>query len=481
MMPLVSIVGAGSRYYTPSVDSPYRESVYGPPSKYADPTRSLASSGTGTSGDPWNLNQAMANAVAGDVVGLMESGSSAVQLATTDDDNFPAFDPTNSGTSGSKIVFTTKYAAIALASVETNANRTELKHNGSAPGISGGGTGTGTGCAIYGSNGANHITYDGIYTDMSTAYMKEDSGVIRFESCTGLKACNFVVKGATLTVASNPVIYRPQDATDAILSNFTAYDFVNNGAGSATPQTALFSDQYGDQNFTVEFFEIYGIARGPFAKGSGFGGALNYGVYKYGVVHDCAQGFRVNGNATDAPNSHYVDIQYCLVYNYTGGGVVVSNEGSPPYVRNVRLDHVTLCEGLSDINQNGSFYMKSSSAGTSGISVQNSILDIASGVAALINAGENTDSMQTYNYNGYYRGGGAGAWSWNGSNYTTLVNWRGASGTPDLNSSLLGSDPFTNRAADNFTVAAGSAALTLSSTGGQVGAYAGAYVPGVQV
>lgn len=460
----------------------YRENVYGaPPTYYCDPTRSLASNGDGSEGDPWNLTQAAANAVAGDIVGLMETGSSGVQMAAPNSDQVAAFSPSNSGSSGSPIVFVTKFAAIALDSVETNANRTELRHAGSAPGISGG-VGTGTGGPCVGAYHVDYITYDGLYFDMTTAYISEDSGLFRPEVCTGFKFLNFVVKGATLTIASNPIMYRPQDATDSLISNFRAYDFVNDGTGSATPQTALFSDQYGDQNFTIQFFEIYNIARGPFVKGSGFvdyGSVLNYGTIQYGIVRDCNQGIRVNGNAVHASNT--VQLKYVLIYNYLNGGVVISNEGSPPVVRNVVLDHMTIAEGHADANQNGCVYMKSSAAGTSGVVLKNNILDVDSGVGANINFGENADTMQTLDYNGYYRGGGAGSWTWNGSSYSALATWQALTGTPDVHSSLLGTDPFNNRASDDFTIAAGHAALTASETSGQLGAFAGLYVPGVQV
>ena len=93
-----------------------------------------------------------------------------------------------------------------------------------------------------------------------------------------------VIKGARVTVASNPVLYRPNDCQDTVLSNFRAYDFVNDPTGSATPQGALFSDQYGDRNVLIEHFEIRNTGLGPFFKGTAEG-RFNYGTVQIGRAH----------------------------------------------------------------------------------------------------------------------------------------------------------------------------------------------------
>ncbi len=184
-------------------DSPYRQTTYGRlPDRYCDPTKPLTDNGGNgmTEGTAWNLNQCKANPTAGQIIGLLPVGSGTpVRLATSNDDNVPAFNPANSGTANARIVFVTKYAAVAMnrATIATNPNRSEFRHDGSAPSISGG-IGVGTGCAVLGAQARNYITYDGFFIDMAQAYMKEDSGVIRADESTGTHFKNFATWLAAL-------------------------------------------------------------------------------------------------------------------------------------------------------------------------------------------------------------------------------------------------------------------------------------------
>jgi len=454
--------------------SDYRQNTYGPPNHYCDPTRSLTNNGTGTVGDPWNMSQCATQPVAGDVVGVLPGVS--VRIPTTNNDNFPAFNPSNSGTSTNRIVYVTKYAAVALAGVETNANRTELRHNGSMPTIVNG-VGSGTGCAMYGSNGRNYITFDGFYTDMAQAYMKEDSGVIRAENATGIHFRNFVIKGANLTVASNAILYRPQNTVDIVLSNFKAYDFHNNGTGSNTPQPAAFSDQYGDRNFLIEHFEISNGDNGPFLKGTAPSNVnYNYGTIRYGIIRNMTAGC-LRFNDFDAAN--LTTVHHILCYDYGAYGMALSSETTDP--RNVLFHHNTFARGNStNINQHGPVYIKNA-ASMSNVTIRDSIFDLDNGTYGnMVDGGENPAPRPTMNYNVYTKNGGATNWSHNGANYTTIAAWRTAvSPTQEANSFVSTTPLFTNRNGADFTIASGHAALTASSTGGQLGAYEGGVIVGV--
>jgi len=454
--------------------SEYRQDTYGPPNHYCNPSRSLSSNGAGTLADPWNMAQCLALPVAGDVVGLMPGIS--VDLPTTANSRQPVFQPVNSGTAdNNRIVYVTRYAAVVLPNVETNPNRTELRHNGGAP-IIVNGVGSGNGAPMVGVNGRNYITFDGFYVDMARAYMREDSGVIRPENSVGIHFRNFVIKGTTLTCASNCVVYRPNAARDTVLSNFRVYDFVNNPAGSATPQPALFSDQYGDLNVLIEHFEITNLHDGIFFKGSANNNTMwNYGTIQYGIIRGASSCFRFN--AVEANTITTVQYNLCIDLP-DSAGIMLSSETTP--ARNLNIHHNTVARlNGSSINSKGGIYARSQGVGPN-VTMRDNLIDVSPGPFGRgTDFGEISSLPQVLNYNGYYKGGAVPQFGFNGIEYNNNFNgWKSATGR-DTNSVVFTSSPFVDRAGGNFRVAAGHPARTASSTGGELGAYAGPRVPGV--
>lgn len=455
----------------------YRQATYGPPNHYCDVTLSIASpSGAGTIGDPWNLTRCMSEPVAGDVVGMLPGVG--VDLPAPDGDSVVAFTPAHSGTSGSPIVYVTKYAAVALSSVESNGNRTELRHAGTA--ALGAGDGDGTGGAIYGAISQDYITFDGFYVDMAHAHPDSDTGVIRAELSTGLKFLNFVVKGTAETIYSNAVVYRPNGSTDTTLSNFKVYDFTNSGG---LGQPSLFCDSYGDRNFIIEHFEITNVGKGIFLKGpyptTPTYTHFNYGVIRYGIVKNGIAGLRLGVMS----GSDYVDIHHVLSYGHSDSALVFSNEISS-YRQHARLDHVTLIGGVAGGTQNGSLYIKAD--GGQGNRIENSIIDVRTGAGDNITSEETNASYATdfvSDYNGFSRNSANLSFYQDSTSYTTIAAWRTASGN-DAHSAAYdtsSSDIFNNRASNDYTVAAGHAALTADSAGGELGAYEGSIDPGVDI
>lgn len=467
MMPLVSIVGPGSRYYTPSADNPYRESLYGgAPSKYVDPTRALASSGDGSIGNPWNLNQAMASAVAGDIVGWTEGPS--VDIATTDNDNIPAFNPAASGTSGSRIVHVTKYAAVALANPGSNVNATRLNHDGSIPTMSPVG---GTGCAAFGSNGRSYITYDGQVVIVEDAWPKADSGVMRVENATGVVIRNVEIINTygLLPIDNNPDVYRTQTDTNSIWTNSRVTGWRTTQTGGSLNQPGYVITLYDSYNYTISHIEMIDCDSGYFQKGGV--SRLNYGVFEYSIMDNVDRGMRIAN--TEAGQT--TTIRYNLFKNYLMWGLALTNETSSETNHHVDMYNNTVAADVgADGNYHGAFYWKN--RGNTG-TVRDNLL---TGTRILMDAGELTVAFPTCNYNGYYRSGGFTG-SYNGTGYNNqanLTSWRTGT-SQEANSTLLASDPFNNAAEGDFTLAAGSPALTASSTGGPVGYTAGSEQIGV--
>lgn len=455
--------------------SDYRANTYGPPTHYCDPARPLSSAGTGTLSNPWNLDQAMRLAVAGNVVGFLPGVG--VRMPSTNNDNIPTFRPINSGTATNRIVFVTRYAAVALPGVATNANRTELRHDGSRA-VATGQTESGTGSAMYGVYQTNYVTFDGFFVDMEQAQPKGDSGVIRVENGRGVHFRNFEIKGTRTNMGSNPVIYRPQNAVDTILSNFRAYDFSNDTSGSDIPQRALFSDQYGDQNFLIENFEIRNTERGIFLKGTANNGSVfNYGTIRYGIVSNVFECFRFN----DLDATRVTTLQYSICHDViaggTGSGFTLSSETTP--ARNLLIHNITVVRMQAQGLINGGFYAKNSI--NANVVIRDNIVDLDNGPNGhAVAFGEISSLPAVLNYNGYTKNGATVSFAFNGVQHNSITAWRSATGR-DANSQILSSTPFVNRAGGDFRVASGHPAMTASSTGGQLGAYASGLYPGVDL
>lgn len=449
--------------------SEYRTTTYGAPTHYCDPTLSVAApSGAGTLGDPWNIPRAMATAVAGNVVGFLP-GLGAI-MTSTDDDNIATMRPANSGTSNSRIVFVTKYAAIALATVATNALRTQLRHDGIAE-VAVTAPGPESGSAMYGTLNTNYATFDGFYVDMASAHPKTDSGVLRVENGTGVRFRNFVVAGVTENMNTNACIIRTQQATDTLWHNFRCTNFVNTGAGAL--QRGFSSVQYGDQNYTIEYFDLDGCDNGLFPKGTAGGGTIfNAGTIRYGRINACIEGMGGNDfHASTVSSWHHV-----LISNWTGMGVRFGQETTP--TRNLSMRHVTIANGTTGGTMNGCLYIKDNIyAANSGIELYDNICDWATADGEGVNADEYADSPFAFglHHNGYFNAGPS--WRYNASPHTTLAAWQSAT-SQDASSQLFGSDPFTNRAGNDYRIAGSHAALTGSSVGGQMGCYEGSVTPG---
>lgn len=461
--------------------SNYRQNTYGPPTHYCDCTRSLASNGAGTLGDPWNCNQAMANPVAGNIVGWLPISecvnSTPVSLAHTTDGHSPAFQPANSGTLGNPIVHVTKYAGswlvgqVGKLALFSDTRRTELRHDGSAPTIVGGfGGSSDTGCAIVGPYNRNYITMDGFCFDMVHAYIEEDSGMIRPDLSTGAKHLNFAAKGTDVTVASNCVMYRPNGCHDTVLSNFFAWYGRNDGSASATPQQFHFSDQYGDQNSLIEHFDVSDFD-GPLRLKGTYIGTFNYSTIRYGIISDCGGFLKFNDlDPSNLTTVHNV-LCYTTKYNpalYAGDALYFSAETST--AQNILIHHCTFAKvQAADPNLNGCFYVNNfTSFGLgSNTTIRDCIFDIDSGTFGNMVALDDTRPT-TLDYNYYTKNGSSMTFVYNGASSTGLAAWQAAS-SRDANSAASNTSPFTNRAANDFTTTG--AASTMSSTGGAIGAY----------
>lgn len=452
--------------------SPFRQNTYGASSLYADPTKT--STGAGTFADPWTLAQAMANATAGDVVRIL-AGNSTILTAPNSVSN-PAFTPANSGSSGSPIVFVTEYAASALVAsggksgIATDPNRTQIRHAGSAPSISGGaGNPADTGGPTLGSNAKDYVIFDGFYVDMASAYIREDSGMIRTQSCTGVQFLNCAFKGADVTCASNVVMWRPDADVDTVFSNFYGWGFHNDPTGSSTPQPSLFCDAYGTTRVIIEHFDIDEIEFGIYMKGSALSDTVrNSCTVRYGKITNSASFLRFNAlSDTIVSEAHHV---LCAqgVYNsarYANDGIVCSAETMS--VRQLLLHHLTLVKvDSADPNLSAALYSGTNGFG-SNVTIRDSVFDIDSGTFGDLIYFTGASLPTTLDYNYYTKNGSTMRFISNGTP-RDFATWQ-SEVSRDAHSTASNTSPFVDRAADDFNVTG--SALTMSSTGGAIGAY----------
>lgn len=455
----------------------YRTSTYGAPTHYCDPTKTT--NGAGTSGDPWQPSQAMSDAVAGNIVGWLAGQTAALAHSTST--QTPTLNPINSGTAGNPIVHVTRYAAIALTNVTTNALRTQLRHDGTGVFANGPSSESGSGASMYGSNGKNYIIWDGFYVDVDDAEIASDTGCITARECTGVQFRNFYIKSKLLFCNSNAVLYRPNNCVDTVLRNFIMEDHSNDGSGGTTPQAGLASDQYGDQNFTIEYGLVRNSTRGFYTKGTAAGGtAFNYGLMRYLTIHGCDIGLAFN--AWDPNVLHMLTVHHILIYDYDSVGIFIGT--NHPTAENQLIHHLTVANGsATGGGATGPIYIATQTTAFSNFEIRDSIFDWANaGAGRAVEGGDYGEAtFYTCDHNRYFRVGASVTWTRGASTATSIAQWRtlAGGGTQELNSDTLASDPFTSRASDDYTIATGSAALlTADSAGGQLGCYEGGVTPG---
>lgn len=450
--------------------SRYRTATYGSPTHYCDPTRSLASSGSGTSGDPWNMSQCATQPVAGNVVGVLSIGNGVnpgvpVSMSPSGSYNIPAFNPTNAGTAGNPIVYVAEYPAISLshATIKSNNNRTELRHSGTDDAA----CAVGTGGPMFGSYLKDYITLDGFYVDMAHVGHRNDGGVMMIWHANNVTVKNFVIDGKTTDCESNCTMLRTEATDNMVITNFALYDYANPLNGCLTSQRGEASMHYAAHNYEISHFLIDNTERGIFPKGS-VDNSHNYGVIKYGIIRNVISCLSFN----DFHDTNLTTLQNVLCHDWEQYGIHINPLGTDP--RNFLLDHVTVADGsCPDINCFGPLYIVQGASATN-VTITNSIWDWVSGTWGFgVEAEGYHGTYPTANYNGYYRAGNALRWKYDTStSRTPLSAWQTATGQ-EANSQTLSSDPFTTRASNVFTIAGGHAALTASSTGGEIGAYGG--------
>lgn len=222
-----------------------------PPMTTCVPTRWVTSdatgSGDGSMASPWTLAQAMASASAGDVV---EVGPGIYDAPATGTRYEPAWNPAASGTAEAPLVFCARHPAVHSAT-----ERSELRSSGGA-GPS----------PTFGTNGRDHVVWDGFYVDEAASPSAPDTGPVGVWDSEDVTISRCLIQGATIARDDNHNGLRLEAVRDVrvidnrIVGIRSASDggFSRNHAGIMT---------YDASHVTIEHNEIADCDAGMYLKG----------------------------------------------------------------------------------------------------------------------------------------------------------------------------------------------------------------------
>ena len=371
----------------------------------------------------------------------------------------PPFKPTNSGSSGSPIVFYAQYpgayneGSTALYS-ELRANTTTIR--AAVAGITG---------------GQDYIIFDGFVFDQTYSYPRPSNGNFCIGQTTGATNCEirrFLCLNQAQPSGDNYSNFFVEATT-----NFRLTDTRGRG-GNASGEGDMIT-MYGCVNFLLEHNECIDMRIGMYAKGSN-GATYNSGTmrYNYGsgitdkfmmasvveptlgidvyqnLAVGCIQAWRADP-AGEGPN-------HCRVFNNTFVDSVQTG--------GLGLPHEAVIWFEGSVAPSGHEFYNNIVANTSTSSTVN--LGCIQMTTAI------TTAFSVIDYNNYYNGGGSLYFSDNQDNdvsgdWMSFASWQ--TFVSDEANSITSNPSFVNAGAGNYRLNVGSAALTAGSTGGPVGCY----------
>ena len=263
---------------------------------YADSSGSASWANAVNSGTPCSLATALANASAGDVVEL----APGIYTGTSTSDRFtPAFNPANSGASGSPIIF---YAENRAGLTYSAGVTTELRN---------GVTTADTGCPTIGADSRNYIIWDGILVNEVNSASTSDTGPAVFHSSTGSEFRSVVLRGTTTTRNDNHCGVRLEvvngcKVTDCYIDGFEL------DIGSAS-QNCTGIMTYDARNCVVEYNDISANGIGIFWKGDhgGDGSPQETNITRYNKIYDnTIAGIRWGANTSTGFSDCYQNLMW---------------------------------------------------------------------------------------------------------------------------------------------------------------------------
>jgi hypothetical protein len=427
-------------------------------------------SGDGTSfANAWTPDQAKgATALTGGTYVCWWPGSGGLyQFAHTGSDN-GAWAPTNAGTADNPIVHYAAYAATALATPSSNANRTEVSHTGD-------GTSTAQRSAVFDCT-QNNVYYDGFYTSWTNAKPQVDAGWFHFGGQNGgyenIGVLNCYIDAAEDDIAGNYPVIWAEGITGLRVEGNIARNLRSSIAADPTgSHNTAFLITYGCEDMSVAYNRTIDCWVFAYVKGSANSGTMqNSGR----IHHNYASGMSRGVRAADISAVTRLVIDYNLFTDFSNYGIQVASNGASDG-RMVDIFNNTFARMASPIVGASIIAVDDTTGGN--IRIRDNLLFNDDDGTGFYDMGEYAQPLEDIDYNAYVQNPGTFQASYNGGDETDIAGWRTRTGD-EANSSVSSTNPFVDMANDDFEAAL---FLTSSSTGGPLGGCNGAEYPGTKV
>lgn len=413
--------------------------------------------GDGSEADPWTMQQAVALAVAGDVVQI---GPGAYSNAGGEGGSEPAFGIANAGTAEEPIVFFAEHPA---AYTDDPSLRSKLRN-----------TNQGTVSPAPTLATHNYVIIDGLWFDYADGGRPSSRGIIYNPYETQgqrLRRLRFDRENLgpdddndnynCIHAHRNPNL----EITD---SRFVGgYDPIGSHNESAITL-------YGSLDVVIEHNTFEGVTAGIFFKGSGGpgpdGGNLgNSGIVRFNRFISCRQGVLMAEN--EDPRASQV-VQNLFVVDDTPGPpnqAIEFDNSVPPEQRNTHVLSNTIV--MQADAAEGAVTSQNSNVLTNNVVRDNIVTYGSASEQVLVNFWEieSLSSFDEFDYNWYFNDGSTPSFAVGGEVLEGLGAWQAASGR-DANSNV-GDPMFVDAEGGDYRLADGSPAATASSSGGPVGCY----------
>lgn len=425
---------------------------------------STGGGGSGASeGSPTTLSDALTNAVAGEIVGILPG----VYTGADENDRWtPSFRPTNSGASGNPITFVAKYPAAYLggtlaelrvdpgayvAAVAAHANRSELS-NGVTSWTGAAGM---NGCPVIGASGVDYIRWIGPFINGATSYSHADTAPCTWSGADGCELHQSVVLGWAVDYDDNYSGIRLDGADGFVGRNNILRNFHESIAENHNTAGVL---TYFAGNLNWQHNDISDTHTGMFIKSSNTptNSLFNFGTIGYNRIRNVVQCLDLN--CIDSVERLFVLRN--LLYEFSESGVRLGTNVTDTFTRNISLTNNTISGTVTCIWVQGNL--------AAGHLIEDNIFDTDDAGSEVYTFDGRTFTNPPSNIsadgNHFYREG-APRYGFDGSTHTTLSAFEAVS---DWANGQEGAPDFVDAANGDFslgvsTTAAGKGAITVGN------------------
>ena len=328
---------------------------------------------------------------------------------------------------------------------------------------------SGPGEAIIGTNGRQHIVWDGFTINEIDVRTVPDTGPVVVWQSDNVIVQNLNIRGKTVDWGDNHNAIRIEYASNVLVRNNNIHQ--NRGGSNSMNGSAIML--YDSRDVVIEHNQIYDSQGGIFIKGA-YGGTANHNiVIRFNWLRDLTFGIS-NGIVNDAGRGFGAKIYQNVIERTDAAIAFIGYNGSSP--ANIDVVNNTIFE------TNSAFFLKPDTSGYDDIVFYNNLV-VSSNHG--IQGEDITDVSNTnFSHNLYSDVGTLARIAY--TNYS-MSGWR-SSFNQDMTGSMESDPMFNNTATGDFRLRTGSPAigagqdvLNLSGSGQDSAVNMGAYITGDEV